>query len=701
MSVARSPELEFVTRLARRQPPAESVARARVLASAGLRWDRVEALADHHGLAALVHSTLSQVAIDLPRDVRRRLEASALQVATGNLAKFARWSALCSAFDAAGIRAVTMKGFHVVHSVYQDLGLRPVGDLDFLVAPEDVERSIQLLQEQDYWLVRRWSRAIANVGWRYALTRGHEVHLGAPDGLAVDLHWHAGPHGFALPTQELLRSAVPFTAQGVPALGADLPDLLAMLVAHGHKSRWHRFRWVVDVAEGLRLLDADGRERMRVHLQRLDLLPALSLVERIIAETWGPGDEASPVSVDGRDQGRRLRHILAVHERANDVNQTFDARRPLRLLRERLAERESPWEALRAAATPSHQDWAALRLPPALRFGYAAVRPVRVIRDALRTLGRERATTPFPARQITFVTAIYDNGPDSIVGGRGRGLDFFIPTLRVLSNLGAPLVVYCSRVHAERVTAALAPMFPRLMVRPFELSEFEFYRPFLEWKAEYRDELPNNFRNEVLCFLKAYWLHAVSQERPWEHDLTFWIDAGLFHHGIFPERFGGMELLKPADAWRMFPKYPDAIVRPALLDGLVAATPPGKMFFCALPMLGSGPHHDGYRRLARNGGGTGALVNHLVGGIFGGDSESIDAFQREFRNLVARAITERIYTLEEQLFSVMYDRHPETFAVQHFGTWHFYSPGEPCSYLSQEGDSFYKVFARLAGVRTA
>lgn len=669
-----------------------------------MRWERVESLAQHHGLLGLAHRSITGHGIPVPAEFAARLSAAAMATAAGNLAKFVRWKALVQRFDTLGVKVLTLKGFHVAAEIYGDLAIRPVGDLDFLVRSDDVARSVSALGAVGYHVGRRWSAAIANVGLEHALPRTYEMQLGASDGLAIDLHWRAGPAHQALPTAELLAGAQRFTVQDAIGWGASRPDLLALLVAHGHKSRWHRFRWVVDVAEGFALLDADEHVRMRQHLERLKLLPALAVVERLIAGSWDDPASRNAAAQSGDVAHDALRHIAAIHERIHDVHQTHDAWRPWRLLRERVAEHRTVLGAARAAATPSHQDWAAIALPRGLRFGYVAVRPLRILADAWR-MRRQRGAA-LPAGHVrstddssaTFVTAIYGSGPDSLIGGRGRGLPFYLPTLRNLASFGSPLVVFASQADVAEIERALAPMFPRLEVIPFELLEFEFARDFLPWKAEYRESLPLNDRNELLCFLKIYWLASVSRRRPWGSARTYWIDAGLFHHGIFPERVGGVEQLAQADEGRFFPQNRENIVTPTLRRGIVDATEPGRLFVCAMPS-----RHAMFSReqCAALTGRTSAdpafatISEHVIGGLFGGFDDDIQRFLQAFRQLLVRAIALRIYTLEEQLFSLLHAMHPEWFATQRFTTWYFYAPGEPCARLDAEADSFYKVFTRL------
>lgn len=706
-----SAELEFVTRLARISAQAEDVERARSLAMGPMSWSRVEALAVHHGVVGLLHRNLAGGQLSVPSDVAARLRDGAQSVAIGNLAKFARWTSLARRLDDEGLPALHLKGFHVALAIYGDLGLRPVGDLDLLVAEADVPRAVEVLARAGYHPTRRWSAAVRNVGWAHALRHTHEMQFGASDRLAVDLHWRAGPSGYALSTEAMFAAARPFDARGTTVLASTPGDTVAQLILHGHKSHWHRFRWVVDVAEGLDALSDDERGRMLAHLDALGMRAALTIVECLIATSWPPDAGQRAPAARAR---RALEHIRRVHERHHDVHQAHDWKRPARLLRERLGEHGSVWAALRAAATPSHQDWAAARLPAPLRAGYVAVRPFRILNDALaRRRPRRAAGAPASASastsafafasaepldvSATFVTAIYSAGPDSLLGGRGRGLPFYLPTLRNLASFGSPLVVFAASADVPSIREALGPMFPRLEVIAFELSEFELYAPFLRWKSEYRDTLAINNRNEVLCFLKSYWLASVSARKPWGSERTYWIDAGLFHHGIFPERIGGVEQLARASEDRFYPANRNNIFTPRLRAAIVDATPRGRLFACAMPNAHAMFRPDVLAAFVESLPGTPmpALREHVVGGIFGGHDEDVQRFFSAFRRLLHRAIALRAYTLEEQLFSVLHAMHPEWFALQRFSIWRFYAPGEPCGVLDAEADSFYKLFTRL------
>jgi hypothetical protein len=89
------------------------------------------------------------------------------------------------------------------------------------------------------------------------------------------------------------------------------------------------------------------------------------------------------------------------------------------------------------------------------------------------------------------------------------------------------------------------------------------------------------------------------------------------------------------------------------------------------------------------------LTQHLIGGLFGGCKEPFQQFFQIYRDVLKYFLTKDVHFLEEQIFSTIYSVYPELFSLHKFYTWHFYVPGERCSMLDKDGDSFYKIFTRM------
>jgi hypothetical protein len=92
---------------------------------------------------------------------------------------------------------------------------------------------------------------------------------------------------------------------------------------------------------------------------------------------------------------------------------------------------------------------------------------------------------------------------------------------------------------------------------------------------------------------------------------------------------------------------------------------------------------------------TPPITQHLIGGLFGGRKELFQQFFEIYRDVLKYFLTKDVHILEEQIFSAIYSAYPELFELNKFYTWYFHSPGERCSVLDREGDSFYKIFTRM------
>ncbi len=299
---------------------------------------------------------------------------------------------------------------------------------------------------------------------------------------------------------------------------------------------------------------------------------------------------------------------------------------------------------------------------------------------------------------MTFVTAIYNNNQTSIIGGRGRDLNFYKSSLKNIANLGYPIIIYTAPEDVENTESSLKEYFTSgLKVIPYKLEDFKYFQKFIEWKANNVNiEKINNDRNEVLCFSKIYWLKNATELNPFNSETFFWIDAGLTHHGIFPEATGGVELMTNPPSLVYYPLNENNIFCPQLGQNLKNKIKDDKMFFCSTPWQGGSEEHLSFLKKYFNIEPENIIFNkHLVAGIFGGKISTINSFLEKFDFFLDKFIDENIRCFEEQVYSTIIHAYPELFDLEHFYTWYFYSPGERCSYLKEEGDSFYKIFVRI------
>jgi hypothetical protein len=295
---------------------------------------------------------------------------------------------------------------------------------------------------------------------------------------------------------------------------------------------------------------------------------------------------------------------------------------------------------------------------------------------------------------MTFVTAIYNHNINTIYGGRGRDINFFDSSLRNIANLNMPIVIYASHEDAPGIEGRVSAYMKNFKVVPHDISGFEFCEAALEFKKKILHRISLNDRNETLCLSKAYWINDTIEKNYFPSDKYLWIDSGLTHHGIIPEKVGGVELMRRIPPAHYYPDNLNNIFTPILGEKLCNSVLQDKLFFCALPFQGDSMQfqHIMSEYCQKN---LPVLTQHLIGGLFGGCKEPFQQFFQIYRDVLKYFLTKDVHFLEEQIFSTIYSVYPELFSLHKFYTWHFYVPGERCSMLDKDGDSFYKIFTRM------
>lgn len=217
-----------------------------------LDWDAVLERAGNEGMRPLLYARLA--ATDLVRSlvppaVHSRLEASYRATWARNTVLTERWAEAMELLAREGVESVTHKGMALIHTVYPDIALRPMADIDILVRPGDVDPV---------------TRALCGAGYRTsgAALETEEAFRGyrhfVRDSTVIDLHWE-------LANYTRFESVVRVDHEGIwrrarrldvgDARGLTLcpEDLLLHLVLHlGLGSDFGRVIWFVDIDATLR-----------------------------------------------------------------------------------------------------------------------------------------------------------------------------------------------------------------------------------------------------------------------------------------------------------------------------------------------------------------------------------------------------------------------------------------------------------------
>lgn len=147
-----------------------------------LDWDAVVERADGHGTAPLLHAHLARIeeAACVPPRARARLADLSRLTWARNTVLVERCAEIVGALDRAGVPSIGLKGVVLARTVYPDLALRPMTDVDLLIRPGDRAAATAALGDAGYRTVGDAVQAVQTFdGFR----------LFARDATVLDLHW--------------------------------------------------------------------------------------------------------------------------------------------------------------------------------------------------------------------------------------------------------------------------------------------------------------------------------------------------------------------------------------------------------------------------------------------------------------------------------------------------------------------------------
>lgn len=359
--------------------------RLRSQPSPAMDWRGVLALAEYHGVIPCAYRAVGDTQDVLPPDTmnafRRSYEASARK----SIWFTAELQRVSQHFKVKGIAALAYKGPTLAQILFGDVTQRQFGDLDFLVAANDVPAGKAALLELDYRvaldLTERQEREYLKSGYEYTFDHALGRNL-------LELHWQVQPRFYAVDfdISEFFGRAIEVNIGGTPVRTLCPEDLLLVLCVHAAKHLWAQLSMLRDVAQLMRTARIDW-SAVHERARRLG-------IERIVAITFilankllgvpGPvlaKDESSKDESSIEIVNRNILPVLA-SSAAHNTESIAYFRLAIRL-RERWQDRvRFLW---RLVSTPSAGEWDAIRLPDPLFPLYRPVRAGRLIRRMVTT----------------------------------------------------------------------------------------------------------------------------------------------------------------------------------------------------------------------------------------------------------------------------------------------------------------------------
>lgn len=179
--------------------------------------------------------------------------------------------------NGAGLPWAVVKGPVLASVVFAQPQVRDYTDLDLLVSPRDVSAVIEALVSAGSELhPTDWDAVIR--------ARTAELTLVLPAGTLLDLHWsllNRGTvrDGYSLDTDDLLRRRVERRIDGLVTPTLDDLDLVLHVLLHACLSGASSLRWLLDVQQCLKWLDATPTEFAARARERSVEVPTRAIIE--------------------------------------------------------------------------------------------------------------------------------------------------------------------------------------------------------------------------------------------------------------------------------------------------------------------------------------------------------------------------------------------------------------------------------------
>ena len=184
----------------------------------------------------------------MPGRVRRALKKMYYQTFAQNTLILAQKDRILEAFNAQGIPALVLKGPALIESLYPDIGLRPMGDLDILVERRHLERASRLMADLGFKKERPDIRpgVFHNSGFQLIIPNEN----GVPQKLNIELHWQL-LNGKSAPDMEWFwQNNAPLGVNGRQMAGLNPEAAFLYGAAHlgyKHYGRRERLIWYYDL----------------------------------------------------------------------------------------------------------------------------------------------------------------------------------------------------------------------------------------------------------------------------------------------------------------------------------------------------------------------------------------------------------------------------------------------------------------------
>ncbi len=151
-----------------------------------INWEDVLESASWHGIVPLLYNNLKgiQERHVIPEEVMDRLKSTYHGNLARNMYLYTELKRVLEVFLERGVEVIILKGAALAKTVYGDIGLRPMCDIDLLVRKEDLTNVEDIMTGLDYPFKDN------NPAERYGEDNHHTRFFNQENNVLIEIHWH-------------------------------------------------------------------------------------------------------------------------------------------------------------------------------------------------------------------------------------------------------------------------------------------------------------------------------------------------------------------------------------------------------------------------------------------------------------------------------------------------------------------------------
>lgn len=274
------------------------------LLSSPLDWKFVCEAAYSHNIAPLLYYNLKGLSNSglVPAAVMEDLKRAYHETIARNMFIYAELKIILDALHGAGLEVMALKGVALAGTVYPDIGLRPMADIDLLVKEDDLAAADGVMKDMDYSPIY----GLKSEQWY----RDNHFHLPPyrhdRKPVIVEIHWRIIPKSYGMDISKWWERAVYRNPMGYPIPVLSPADMLIHLSIHLFKHGYDNgfvLRGLCDVFETLRSqADEIDWNLLQDEIRRWGIEKQVHSILQLAKRFYAPGDKSLvPIDLDRAD----------------------------------------------------------------------------------------------------------------------------------------------------------------------------------------------------------------------------------------------------------------------------------------------------------------------------------------------------------------------------------------------------------------